>query len=118
MTEKSNDRVIRAARALADALEQAEAESGRTSHVEIPGTVYATYEGSVDEGTITRLVFTPFASAAGYFGPAAIANEAPNGLDTECPDGPFWVAIQTYLAASCTADTLDSGMIPVIGWTE
>ena len=48
--------------------------------------------------TVTRLVFTPFGSSAGYFGPLAIVDDDDIDLDTENVDGPFWKAMQAALA--------------------
>lgn len=74
--------------------------------VEIPGTVFASYE----DGKILDITFTPHASSAGYSGPTAVLWEGDGALDVESVDGPFWRAMQTYLA-----DFVDEQSIE---WTE
>lgn len=73
----------------------------------IPGEVIAT----VEFGRV-RITFTPSASAAGYFGPAAVVFEgddvATAGLQMEDTDGPFWRMVQASLAET-------NGLIE---WTE
>lgn len=69
----------------------------------VPGSFYATFEGTLREGRITRMVFMPHASSAGYHGPSAQTEVAPEhphmlGLDVEQTDGPFWRAMQAALA--------------------
>lgn len=69
--------------------------------VSIPGTFCARYEN----GEITSAFFMPAASDAGYFGPAAeiidLGDEATHvDLDVEKSDGPFWRAMQSFLASS------------------
>jgi hypothetical protein len=74
-----------------------------TTTVTIPGALYATYT----DGEITGWTFTPHASGAGYFGPAATVwdyddsdDDDGAGLDVESVDGPFWQAVQRTLAES------------------
>jgi hypothetical protein len=59
----------------------------------IPGTFTATYAA----GTITRMTFTPLASFAGYFGPAAEVVDGNEDLEVSTTDGPFWRAMQGAL---------------------
>lgn len=73
--------------------------------VQIPGVVIAHYEG----GAVTEIEFWPHASNAGYFGPAAQLSDGNTDLDIEETDGPFWTAMQTYIAG---------GYEPVISWKE
>lgn len=77
----------------------------RRTRVVIPGTVAAIYS----EGIITEITFTPHASGAGYFGPSAIVEEFEDDLNVEDVDGPFWRAVQNYLAEHPNES---------IGWTE
>lgn len=58
--------------------------------VHIPGTVIATYK----DGRITKMVFLPSGSCAGYFGPSAEVLDGDDDLDVESVDGPFWRAVQ------------------------
>lgn len=81
-----------------------------TVSVVIPGIVTAHYF----EGVITGINFTPHASGAGYFGPAAIPDDDDVDLDVENTDGPFWRAVQHAL--SDTASMADT--VPLIGWVE
>lgn len=71
--------------------------------VMIPGTVDTVYV----DGVITKLTFTPHAGGAGHFGPSAVIFSGDESLDVESTEGPFWSAVQTYLA--------DSG---IITWEE
>lgn len=64
------------------------------SCVQIPGVFRAFYEG----GRILGFQFEPHGSNAGYFGPAAILEDGDAHLDIEDTDGPFWKAVQAYLA--------------------
>jgi hypothetical protein len=72
--------------------------------ISIPGQFTVTYEGTVEEGRITKMAFTPDAGAAGYFGPSAEVWDAKtrddglDRLDVEDTDGPFWRAMQAALA--------------------
>lgn len=75
--------------------------------VDIPGQVYAVYR----DGRIVKVVFTPHASAAGYFGPAATVDEGDEDLDVESTDGPFWKAMQKFMAGG-------EGRLPRICWEE
>jgi hypothetical protein len=72
-----------------------------TTTVRIPGEVYATYR---DDGCIVDLAFFPSGSDAGYFGPAAQVFDGDSDLDVETTDGPFWTAMQSYLADDSTLD--------------
>ena len=76
--------------------------------VQIPGFVVADYEN----GHVTEIVFTPFASSAGYFGPSALLDDG-KALDIESTTGPFWTAVQEYLAQKGAGDHT-----PVISWRE
>jgi len=64
--------------------------------VEVYGTLYATYE----DDAVTRLVFQPAGSYAGYFGPAAVVVEGDEDLDVQAETGPFWRAVQAALQDS------------------
>lgn len=69
----------------------------------VPGQLFATFR----DGEIVEWVFTPHASDAGYFGPAAdVVDGQP--LDVESTSGPFWRAVQ---------DNLDTNPFPV-RWSE
>lgn len=78
-----------------------------TSTVRIYGECHATFDGRGTEGRIVSLTFSPSASNAGYFGPAAEVIEGDTALDVDSTDGPFWRAVQTTLARG-----------PVMEWTE
>lgn len=69
-------------------------DADKPTTVQIPGNVIATYV----DGRVTEVVFWPHGSAAGYFGPSANVWEGDADLDVEGTDGPFWTAIQAYLA--------------------
>lgn len=75
----------------------------RESTVYIPGIAVA----HLKNGLITKVVFQPHGSDAGYFGPSAVLFEGDPCLDLEDTDGKFWKAIQKRLADD-----------PTIGWEE
>jgi hypothetical protein len=58
--------------------------------VEVPGTLTAHYQ----DGRITQWVWSPSASYAGYFGPAAQVVEGDESLDVTSTFGPFWTAVR------------------------
>lgn len=70
--------------------------------VEIPGTFSVTYNR---ETGVREMTFSPLASYAGYFGPAATCHD--ESLDVQSTDGPFWQAVQDELSGDY-----------VIKWTE
>ena len=80
-----------------------------TALIGIPGRVAA----YIVEGQVTEINFTPHASGAGYFGPAAVVDELSDEdedhFDLENTEGPFWRAVQEYLAEHPDQS---------IGWTE
>jgi hypothetical protein len=60
------------------------------SVVQIPGQVYAHFEND----KITKWVFIPSGSDAGYFGKAAHLVSGPDIGDVDNVDGRFWKAVQ------------------------
>lgn len=80
-------------------------DSTNKATVQVPGTVIAHYEG----GAITEIVFMPHGSNAGYFGPSAELSDGDEDLEIEDTEGPFWTAMQKYIAGSDE---------PVISWRE
>lgn len=68
--------------------------------VHIPGAFYAHYE----DGRITRLVFMPHASDAGYAGPPATVWDGDTSLDVVEVEGPFWRAMQAALGSPDPAE--------------
>lgn len=78
---------------------------GRTV-VRIPGDVLAIVKVEGFDTTIDKVVFSPHASSAGYFGPHAEFWDFPEGvsqeqvdqhLDIQSVDGRFWRAMQEHL---------------------
>jgi hypothetical protein len=80
-------------------------DSANKCVVRIPGDVLAHYEG----GAITEITFLCSGSDAGYFGAAAVRWDGGENLNVEDTDGPFWTAMQRYIAGSDE---------PVISWQE
>lgn len=84
----------------------------RTYRVRIPGAAWAEVviddpDMSGGQHVVHRLYFTPYASDAGYRGPAAevaihdIDSEGwARDIDVDSVDGPFWRAVQEALAVS------------------
>lgn len=71
-----------------------DSETPTETLVQIPGFVWATYRNGVAE----RVHFTPLAGGAGYFGGSAFIWSGDPDLDVEDTEGPFWRAMQAYLA--------------------
>jgi hypothetical protein len=61
--------------------------------VVIPGIVVAAFM----DGEVNSITFSPLASDAGYFGPAAVVTEGDTDLDVTSTDGVFWRGVQAFL---------------------
>ena len=73
------------------------------AYIEIPGTFVAV----VDEaGKVTKFIFSPLESYAGYFGTGSMNVETGEVVDPD-PEGPFWTAVSAVL-------TTDGATVPVM----
>lgn len=71
------------------------ADAGLNYEAHVPGLVTV----RIVDGGVDKIIFTPYASSAGHFGPSAIWSEGDDDsqmVDLEDTDGPFWRAVQNY----------------------